>query len=394
MKPSAILLFLVAILFCFSGCEDDGPRQEEGGSTDNPGVKPTAGNITFRLVDKDSQTIQDEALIIISEVRDDCNLLAPVREFSIYTGSFNHTIKKKSAIRVSVLSKAYNPVYQDLELEAEDREISIGMQPRSGITLLSYNVLEGFKNNTTNKNRFIEWVKRYDPDIILFQEMNSFTGESLQSFAAQYGHGHTVLLKEQGYPTAISSKKELTDIQKIQITNDDIAPQYKVHGYIHAKTYGIDLFCIHLSSQSDELKIRESKAIMEHINKLSDKSKVLVAGDFNSYCMNDGKLLGEARWDANLAEYKPSYYPPTIIYVPTNTMLEGGLIDVQTIGNTYYRASHPVKRTFMTDDYLGVRLDYVFLSEQLSRQCDYAEILQNDYTYTASDHFPYLVHLK
>lgn len=389
---SIIISTLIPIFGCSSDDKDD--EVEKSSITNGKGISSSSAEIIFRFLDKDKNLIKDQISIILSEKRNDCNMLVFLSENNIYTGTYKHIIKKDTKLRISVITKGYNAIYKDIDLGMQDQTIDIELTSRSGITLLSYNVRDGFDGNDMKKQGFINWIKLYDPDIVMLQEMNGFSDESLQSFAKKYGHEYSVLLKDWGYPTAITSKKELTDIQKIQITDDDINPPYRVHGYIHAKSSGIDLFAIHLSSQSLELRDREAMEIMKHINRLADKSKVIVSGDFNTMCRNDELLLGKDIWTENISKFKPNQFPPN--YTATDEFLNGGLIDALMVSNTnsYYKATYPVRTDYATSEYLGSRIDFVFLSKTIADKCDYAEILHNRYTNTASDHYPYLVHIQ
>ena len=73
--------------------------------------------------------------------------------------------------------------------------------------IITWNVYEGMKLDTTqHKTAFAKWITGKDPDVMAFQEMNRFTPASLDKFARSYGHTYSVLLKENGFPVAITSK--------------------------------------------------------------------------------------------------------------------------------------------------------------------------------------------
>lgn len=43
----------------------------------------------------------------------------------------------------------------------------------------------------------MKWIKKTDPDIVAFQELNGFTHASLDSFARQFGHACPTELYKQ-----------------------------------------------------------------------------------------------------------------------------------------------------------------------------------------------------
>ena len=57
------------------------------------------------------------------------------------------------------------------------------------IRLLSYNILEGMKEDKTNNyDNFVAWMNEIDPDIFAIQEANKLTDEILGTLAARFGH--------------------------------------------------------------------------------------------------------------------------------------------------------------------------------------------------------------
>ena len=100
-----------------------------------------------------------------------------------------------------------------------EQKLDITLQESHSLSIMSYNVKDGFENKDTKKERFLEWLKRYDPDIMLFQELNKFTEKSLGEFAKKYGHEYAYIVKEDGYPTGITSRYPLTNVEKILRVN-------------------------------------------------------------------------------------------------------------------------------------------------------------------------------
>ena len=100
------------------------------------------------------------------------------------------------------------------------------------IRIISYNVFNGFdwKKDKDRQNRFVEWIRKQDPEILALQELCGFTQESLLAMAQQWGHPYAVILKENGYPVGITSKKPINLKAKL-LENCG-------HGLLHEATYG------------------------------------------------------------------------------------------------------------------------------------------------------------
>ncbi len=64
------------------------------------------------------------------------------------------------------------------------------------------------------------------------------------------------------------------------------------HGYLHARTAGIDIFVIHLSPFKYKHRQKEADIILNKAKKLIKKGKpVVILGDFNAYSPNNKSVL-------------------------------------------------------------------------------------------------------
>src|SRR5690606_10642609 len=100
--------------------------------------------------------------------------------------------------------------------------------------ILSYNVLYGLqKDSTANIQRYIDLVNELDPDIVATQEMNGWTQKSLEELAIRYDHPYALQSKEDGFPTALTSKTPPVNFKKIT--------ENMWHSYLYAKVRGIHI---------------------------------------------------------------------------------------------------------------------------------------------------------
>jgi len=260
-----------------------------------------------------------------------------------------------------------------------DNKLTITLQPKTSMSVLSYNVLEGFKNLANKNTQFAAWVKTYNPDVILFQELNGFTDLSLVSFAATYGHTYSVLLKTTGYPTGITSKYPITDIKKV-LANF-------VHGYVSAKINGINFFSIHLTPNALGARIIEGNTVLNSLSPLLlQDERIIVAGDFNSYNAFDEQAYGP-----NFKQERPKYNPSTVDYTVTNAFLSAGMIDSYPLRNTIFKATVIANVFWITNPNKGMRYDYQFMDQTTAGKCTYVDIIQDSYTDNSSDHYPVLM---
>ena len=153
--------------------------------------------------------------------------------------------------------------------------------------VLTYNVCEGLKMDTTaSKERFVAWMRELDPDLAALQEMNGFTQARLEKLAAAYGHSHAVLLKDTGYPVALTSKypivaKRVTDNMH--------------HGFLIARTGGYNIVVAHLSPFSWRKRQQEVATIRAWIAASGERRRWIVLGDLNSCSPLDREGYADGR---------------------------------------------------------------------------------------------------
>ena len=146
--------------------------------------------------------------------------------------------------------------------------------------IITWNVYEGMKLDTTQqKTAFAKWITDKDPDVMAFQEMNRFTQTSLDKFARSYGHAYSVLLKENGFPVALTSRYPISNIEKIT--------DRMHHGYVQATVNGITFFVVHLSPHKYQKRQEEINIILAAADLAPDKRKTVILGDFNSQSPQD-----------------------------------------------------------------------------------------------------------
>jgi len=146
-------------------------------------------------------------------------------------------------------------------------------------TVLSYNVCEGFQKDSMQKERFISWVKQFNPDVIAFQELNGFTHTTLEEMAARYGHHYVVLQKEWGYPSGITSRYPITDIEK---RSDDFSM-----AYVYGRILDFHFFAIHLNPFQYQKRLTQISSVLAQAGRINKKDKIIILGDFNSLSSSD-----------------------------------------------------------------------------------------------------------
>ncbi len=259
--------------------------------------------------------------------------------------------------------------------------------------IITWNVYEGMKLDTTqHKTAFAKWIMDKDPDVMAFQEMNRFTKTSLEEFARSYGHTYSVLLKENGFPVALTSKYPITNIERVT--------DRMHHGYIQATVNGITFFVVHLSPHKYQKRQEEINIILTAAARAPDKRKTIILGDFNSQSPQDSVFYIDGKMVEVQKILKAKY--------PEYDNLRNGVLDYDAVRTVLMkRYIDPVYDTkklnisFSADiqgdpdlKYNKTRIDYIFLNSFFKRKIKKAFIIRDKFTDIISDHYPVCVELK
>jgi exodeoxyribonuclease-3 len=238
------------------------------------------------------------------------------------------------------------------------------------LRVLSYNVLTGFQKNPQQADRFVEWVKNLDPDVIGLQELSTFTQDSLERLAHRYGHSYAVLLKGKNAPIGITSKYPVTNVEKMTETMH--------HGCIHAEVKGFHFFITHLSPFSYAKCLEEIKEITDSAAKIPIGKGILIMGDLNSFSPEDSV-----------------HYSPARKYGVVQMLLDKGYTDCYKKINQSFGSSFPTTAyASKVKTKQPVRIDYMFVNNILAEKLLTATIIRDSATSQLSDHYPLLVEFK
>jgi exodeoxyribonuclease-3 len=260
--------------------------------------------------------------------------------------------------------------------------------------VLSYNILEGFQTFPERRKPVLAWIASMKPDILALQEINGYTSEMVSREARAWNHPHSVLLKDDGYSTAITSRTPITDEQRVRAGFQ--------HGMLHARTAGIDVFVVHLNPFECEWRLREAMLILSRVGEsLRAGRPVLVMGDFNTLSPTDREFYATASdvldhqlW-ADREKKRSNTRGGQLDFRVLQAFVDAGLIDLvaSKTNDTRERLSFP---TALISPDIGseayqrrcLRLDYILASPDLAARCREAKVVRDDATAMLSDHYP------
>lgn len=284
----------------------------------------------------------------------------------------------------TVVAPGYNSRKITLDIEPnQENSINVTMSNQDVLKVMSYNILMGFNNDAQLRQQFANWVAVYDPDIILFQEAANFTAASFEAFAKTFGHDHAVLAKTFGIPTGITSKEEITNIRKV------IRTGILHHGYVTGETSGVRVFSVHLCpfEVDDERNTHniarkdEAKIIMDDAAQYT-AAPVVIGGDFNDHNTFDRDSYGDG--------YRYADRDHTVY----NTVKGYNYHDTYPSRNSDFKATWPVAEVSVNGPNKGARIDYIFVSNNMSNSVVFSDIVHSSYTDKFSDHYPTYIEIK
>ena len=177
-------------------------------------------------------------------------------------------------------------------------------EDHSRIRVLTYNVWYGFTKKSERKSDWLAYVKSLKPDVVALQELNGYSPEQLAVDAKFWGHKYTALLKEDGFPTGITSKFPIGKLKKVM-------DGYH-HGMLSCKTGGIQIYNIHFHPGHWEIRHREVDLLLKTLQShVSDEPvlwwaisilfpkgtksitiRLLISFRFFADWISDGKVIG------------------------------------------------------------------------------------------------------
>ena len=264
------------------------------------------------------------------------------------------------------------------------------------VRVMAYNIWCGFEwqKDVDRMKRTAEWIKKQDPEVIALEELNSFDEKTLLEFAKMYGHSYAVIQKTEGYPVGITSKRPIEVVKKYW--GEDMG-----HGFLHVRTYGMDMIVLHLTPFSCKFRLNEARKLTDYVRD-NNLERCLLMGDFNAHSPYDAEELDQH------TELIQGYSTYAIRY-PEYSSVHGKNLDYAVMSEFYatpledpIRNFVPVKErmtypsfTFSekrkgknTLERCGERIDYILATYSLYDSVVDAHVWNGEENRYFSDHYP------
>lgn len=278
--------------------------------------------------------------------------------------------------------------------------LASSIEQQKELKIISYNAYCGMKlDQTEDKQKFIEWVKQQDADIIAWQEMNYFTRDKLEKFANSYGHKYAVLLKQSPdqkddgfFPVAITSKYPIINVNKVV---DNLW-----HGALYADIGNYHFIITHMNPFWTSKRIDEIDLIIDSVKYSNDPNgKWILAGDLNSFSPLDKETYDKSKIVNDLTEKEQkrpilkNLVDGKLDFTVQQNLLDAGFIDALKIQNSNFIATAPTK-IFYDQASTPLRYDYIYVTPALKNNIIEVKVLKDDFTDQYSDHYPVQMIIK
>jgi exodeoxyribonuclease-3 len=261
------------------------------------------------------------------------------------------------------------------------------------LKIISYNVWYGFTKVPERKETWFTWIKDQAPDIVSLQELNEYSPEKLAQDAKRYGHVYSVLLKEDGFPTGITSRYPIEDVNK--------TTKGFHHGLLRVKIQQIYFYVIHLHPSNWKTRKHEIELILQDIGELPAGSRIVLAGDFNTFSPIDSVYYAHGRLEPFFDDRDSLYQEKNLNngqldFTVIQQVMDYGFIDLEaSLRSASYEFSGSFPTLIEKEGEHGDqrRLDYIFSSQNLADKVTRANIIATDTTLILSDHLPVVVEM-
>ena len=259
--------------------------------------------------------------------------------------------------------------------------------------IISYNIWNGLSEGPDCRSRFVDWVKKQQPDVVALEELVGIDEKKLSELAAEYGHPYVAIVKEEAYPVGITSRKP------IQVISKNLEGYW--HGMLHVKTFNLDLIVAHLSPFEWKFRLKEARMITEYVEK-NKLEHCMIMGDLNAYSPHDADevethaLLKKnmLAWDKKYPQYG-NMRGDKFDYSVLSEFLSHGFTDViRLFVPVEKRMTYPaafLDKLKWGDPVLKTkseRLDYILVSDKLVPDCVEAYVHNGEENEGISDHYP------
>ena len=250
------------------------------------------------------------------------------------------------------------------------------------------NIFEGCKD-TCRFARIVKFVKKNKPNVLCLSELNDWeknNSSKLKKFMKTINMNNVIFgISKKNFHIAIFTN--LNIIKKKLIHKNFDTGMIKGTFKINNKQFSIIL--THLSPKTEDVRLKEIDIILKNIS----KEPTILLGDLNSLSPDDiydEKALIQKLHKISSEKFGIYNLRKNVI----SRILKYGLVD--TVKTYSKKFEYSVPTAINTDKFhlSKLRLDYIFMTNNLLYNLINSKIIRNKFTNTLSDHFPIIAEFR
>lgn len=245
--------------------------------------------------------------------------------------------------------------------------------------LMTYNILNGAKDRLSV---VLDVIKHEKPDYLTINEANTFIADNdrnLKFFAkeADFPYYDIALSGEYDYHVAVFSKYQFKTINKLRGFRNAC-----LETLINCDFGDVSICGTHLTPYTEDERLKELNLIILHQKKYKNK---IILGDLNSLSPDDNynpKMI-----ILNDIQKRKFTKNDKLQFKVISRLKNEGYVDTSLQLGANHKNTVPTP--FNTDNAHGfMRLDYIFISTSLIKNLREVNVIKNELTNMASDHYP------
>jgi exodeoxyribonuclease III len=253
--------------------------------------------------------------------------------------------------------------------------------------LMTYNLLNGAIDQF---DEVIKVINDIQPDFLTLNEANGFdknNNQRLKEFAVRTKllQCHLAICGDgDSYHVAVFSKTPFVSLKEI-----NPMARAGILVIINSPIGEIAIVGTHLTPYTEDLRIKEANRI---ITALSTFKKAIIMGDLNSLSQEDGYKPSIIN-AFNDMQKKKFTKAGKLRFDVIRTFNKAGFADTaRMLGKEKDITAPTLLNEFSA--HLNMRLDYVLVSDAIKSNVQQYEVIKNDRTEKASDHYPVIIDLE
>jgi endonuclease/exonuclease/phosphatase family metal-dependent hydrolase len=266
---------------------------------------------------------------------------------------------------------------------------------KAKMKIMTYNIYRGGGHQDLSRIDYVTHsICDINPDILAVQEANNFEDKNyyqLKKFAKMSGFNHYQL--GNGMLTKSNNMYHVALFSKTPIEVPKQYPNFRngnLNAIIDTDIGKINVFNTHLNPFTEEERMKELEVIIKNSKRYPQS---IILGDLNSLSYSDD-YDPKIKDTFNRTQKEKFTKDDKLQFEVIKRLEKKGFTDTAKLLNLNNIPTVPTRLNKDPGHKTQLRLDYIFVSEELAKNVVQGEVVKTSYTNAASDHYPFYIEVK